>query len=90
MERYQCSASEGVVGLYEGAGLDKGKFDEEVRSWMADGILIEWDPQKHGAVENFIPLMAVRQDKKHKVMPVFDYRELTAYVERRPGEKRSV
>ncbi len=80
----------GPVNPYRVDGGDKEEFDAEVRSWIKEGILVSWDPRRHGAVRNFVPLMAVKQEKKNRVRPVFDFRELNTNVESRPGDKTPV
>lgn len=72
---------------YSVAANDLEAFDAEISSWIRDGILIEYNKNKHGDIQRFLPLMAVRQEKnnQYKVRPVFDYRSLNSTVESHPG-----
>lgn len=66
---------------------DRELFDEEIQSWVDSGVLVKHDMQTHGEVQNFLSLMAVRQEKgdKLKVRPVLDFRSLNNEVESHPG-----
>lgn len=66
---------------------EKEKFDEEIREWIKEDILVPHDIQKHGEVKNFLPTMAVTQSKGDvtKVRPVFDFRQFNKNVSSHPG-----
>ena len=53
------------------------KFKSEVQRWVENGWLVKICEHKNG----IIPLMAVVQEKKNKVRPVLDFRELNEFVE---------
>lgn len=53
------------------------KFKSEVKRWINNGWLVKIPEHKNGV----IPLMAVVQEKKNKVRPVLDFRELNEFVE---------
>ncbi len=78
--------------LYGVREEDREAFDREVSSWIDEGILVKWDKERHGSVNNFVPLMARAQDKGpvHKVRPVLDYRRLNQAVESYPGDDTPV
>ena len=60
------------------------KFDEEVTSWIDEGILV---PVPEGEeVGSVLPLMAVDQVNKGKVRPVLDFKELNQFVRSHTGE----
>ena len=61
---------------------DRAAFDEEIQTWVDEGILVPWVEAEHGQVKNVVPLMSVHQVKggQHKVRPVFDLRQLNNYV----------
>jgi len=62
-------------------------FNDEIQDWIKEGVLIEWELEKHGEIKNMIPLMCVRQVKsgKTKVRPVLDYRFLNDQLASYPG-----
>jgi len=62
-------------------------FDAEISDWVKDGILVEHDPRVHEQIRNYVPLMAVEQQKgdRTKIRPVFDFRELNKMLENHPG-----
>ena len=66
---------------------DWAAFEEEVESWITEGILVPWSKRKHGAIKNIILLMGVHQTKgeEHKVRPVLDFRTLNKSIESLPG-----
>ena len=72
---------------YSVAAADQSAFDAEVRAWIDEGILVKHNQHTHGDIHRFLPMMADRQEKgdKHKVRPVFDYRQLNKTVESHPG-----
>ena len=61
---------------------DRVEFNEEVESWVSEGILVPWREAEHGPVRNVVPLMSVRQIKgeQHKVRPVLGLRGLNKNV----------
>jgi transposase InsO family protein/ribonuclease HI len=81
------------VECHEGKGItfaspsDRQAFDEEVASWIEEGVLVEHDPGLHGEVRHFLPMFGVRQVKGDncKVRPVFDFRVLNSRIESHPG-----
>lgn len=74
------------VSEYAVSGEHRDEYEEEVRSWIEQGWLEEYDEQTHGIVEGVIPLMAAKQpNKPRKVRPVMDYRELNSWVKSNPG-----
>lgn len=68
----------------------KAEFEKEVERWIDEGVLQEYNVAKHGEVNGIIPLMAVCQEKKNKVRPVLDYRELNTYIKSAPGPDSAV
>ena len=72
MSEYRCTQSQAI----------RGKYQEEVDSWIKKGWLKQWD----GPVTGVIPLLAVVQPTKDKVRPVMDYRELNDYLECHTGD----
>ena len=61
---------------------NKCDFENEVERWIAEGILKPWKGDDLG----LLPLMAVQQENKGKVRPVFDFRELNKSVECHTGD----
>lgn len=55
----------------------KKPFDDEIQSWIDEGILVPAPDEK---VSGIIPLMAVEQTSKGKVRPVLDFKQLNKYV----------
>ena len=53
------------------------RFKSEVERWIENGWLVKTNRSGDGV----IPLMAVVQEKKNKVRPVLDFRELNEFVE---------
>ena len=53
------------------------RFESEVERWIDNGWLVKSNSPGKGV----IPLMAVLQEKKDKVRPVLDFRELNEFVE---------
>ena len=51
----------------------RGAYEDEVRSWIAEGWLVPRDSEESGGL---LPMMAVEQSNKGKVRPVIDFREL--------------
>ena len=69
--------------FYENVPSDcRESFDAEIESWIKQGILVPHDPKSHGEVKQFLPMIAVQQDKGgvQKTRPVFDYREMNREV----------
>lgn len=66
---------------------DKEGFDAELASWLEEGILVRYDKRKHGDIEHYLPMIAVRQKKgdEVKVRPVLDYRQLNEAIQSHPG-----
>ena len=56
----------------------KQAFEDEVQSWIDEGILIPVPENER--VTSVIPLMAIRQVNKQKVRPVLDFKQLNKYV----------
>ena len=80
-------ACEGGKGIAFASPQDREAFDEEVASWIDEGILVEHNPELHGEVCHFLPMFGVRQVKgeNYKVRPVFDFRVLNSKIESHPG-----
>lgn len=72
------------VGSYKMDFTIKEKFDEELASWINEGILIEVGSEE--MVRSLVPLMAVEQINKDKVRPVLDFRELNQFVSCHSGD----
>ena len=53
------------------------RFKSEVERWIENG----WSVKTNCSGDRVIPLMAVVQEKKNKVRPVLDFRELNEFVE---------
>lgn len=72
---------EGRGGCYVSA-KDRQAFDEEVWTWVEEGILVRHEPEIHGEIRRFLPMMSVTQEKGNntKVRPVFDYREMNKQI----------
>ncbi len=85
--RENCELPIGCHRQYRIREETQAEFDEEVRNWISEGILVEWRESIHGAVRHHIPLMAVMQQKgdSKKVRPVLDYRQLNEAIESRTG-----
>ncbi|KAK8397100.1 hypothetical protein O3P69_004638 [Scylla paramamosain] len=47
------------------------------KKWIADGWLLPYDESKYGSAKGLIPLMAVIQENKGKVLSMMDFREHT-------------
>ena len=56
-------------------------YEAELKRWIDEGWLVPYSETEHGKPEGLIPLMAVLQEKKEKVRPVLDYRELNEHVD---------
>ena len=65
-------------------GDTKPGYDEEVKRWIREGILLPWEKD---VTEGIIPMMAVEQPTKSKIRPVLDFRELNAYVKCHTGDE---
>lgn len=61
--------------------------DKEIKEWLELGILVEHDMAVHGALQHYLPIIAVCQRKGEniKVRPVFDYRLLNKHIESHTG-----
>lgn len=64
---------------------DKIDFESEDMMWIEDGILVPYNAEKHGLVRAKVPLFAMKQEKKNKVRPVFDNRQLNSLIRSAPG-----
>lgn len=61
----------------------KDEFDEELETWIKEGIL---EPVPPGVfIKSVLPLMAVEQASKGKVRPVLDFRQLNYHVSSHSG-----
>ena len=78
----QCTSLSCKRPNYAVPEADRGLFDEEVKSWVSEGILVPWSETEHGPVMNVVPMMSVRQVKgeEHKIRPILDLRELNKNV----------
>ena len=65
-------------------GKKREDFDREVERWIAEGILVPWGEEVSSGI---LPLMAVEQPTKHKIRPVFDFRELNGSVSCHTGDE---
>ena len=67
-------------------------FTAVVDEWVANGWLIEHNPEVHGKPACVLPLMAVEQEHKLStpVRPVLDYRHLNRQLVSHPGNDSSV
>eukprot|EP00117_Sycon_ciliatum_P011312 scpid18689/ scgid1770/ Gag-Pol polyprotein; Matrix protein p10; p20; Capsid protein p25; Nucleocapsid protein p14; Protease p15; Reverse transcriptase/ribonuclease H p90; Integrase p46 len=68
------------------------KFTAAVDEWVANGWLIEHNPEVHGKPACVLPLMAVEQEHKLStpVRPVLDYRHLNRQLVSHPGNDSPV
>lgn len=59
----------------------------EIQDWIKEGILVEHNSTQHGMIMQYLPIIAVRQEKggKSKVRPVLDYRKLNDCIESHPA-----
>jgi hypothetical protein len=57
---------------------DREAFDTEIKTWIAEGILVPWVEEEHGTVRNVVPLLSVKQSKgsQLKVRPCLDFKKL--------------
>lgn len=74
-----------TVGCYRISKEVEEEFDNEVQSWIKEGILV---PVGDEQVDTVLPLMAVEQINKGKVRPVLDYRRLNEHVSSHPGSSQ--
>ena len=72
---------------YKISERDEKQFDDEIKSWIAEGILVEHSQKIHGAIKRFVPMMGIRQIKgdASKVRPVLDLRKLNQTISSHPG-----
>ena len=56
-------------------------YERELEKWVSNQWLVPYDEHVHGEVKGTIPLMAVIQQKKNKVRPVMDVRELNSHLD---------
>lgn len=68
------------VAEYHIADDMRDEFTTELKSWIKEGWLLPYDEKSLGPALGLIPLMAVEQQSKAKIRPVFDYRELNRHV----------
>ena len=71
-----------TVSKYVMSTAVEQQFDEELEKWKEEGWLQPCEAPTHGV----ILLLAVEQERKGKVRPVMDFRELNAYVESHTGD----
>ncbi|XP_043235723.1 uncharacterized protein LOC122388597 [Amphibalanus amphitrite] len=69
-----------TVAQYTVPSAARREYDAELDAWIAQGWLVPYDEDRHGAAKGLVPLMAVQQSNKAKVRPVMDYRELNGFV----------
>ena len=69
------------VGSYSVPAEHRDRYEAELRRWVDECWLIPYDASEFGEPKGLIPLMAVIQDKKQKVRPVMDYRELNEHID---------
>lgn len=69
---------------------DRKKFDDEIKQWIEDGILVKYNLKEHGEIKNIIPMMSVKQLKGdvEKIRPVLDYRFLNDQILSYPGNEQ--
>lgn len=70
------------ISQYKTAPEIKERFVSEVRKWISNKWLIEYE----GEIKGSLPLMAVFQEHKDKVRPVMDFRKLNAFVSSHTGD----
>ena len=58
----------------------QGEYERELQAWIQNGWLIPYPESELGPPKVLIPLMAILQERKQKVQPVMDYRELNEHV----------
>ena len=85
-ERSPPVTLEGRAGCYVADG-DRDAFDDEVRTWVKEGILVKYDRESHGEIQRYLPMMSVKQEKgdKIKIRPVFDFRDLNEEIRSHPA-----
>ena len=69
------------VGSYSLPSEYRDRYEAELKTWVEEGWLVPYDVSELGEPKGLIPLMAIVQEKKQKVRPVMDYRELNDYIE---------
>lgn len=69
-----------MCGEYSMPDSVRDAYEQEVNSWIEMGILIPYEPVKHGPVKGSLPLFSVVQQTKNKVRPVVDYRPLNIFL----------
>jgi len=77
-----CLRPRQIVPVSQRAG-----FDAEIRNWIEEGILVPYEKDNHGEIQNYLPLICVEQQKGEvrKIRPVLDYRELNKSIQSHPG-----
>ena len=68
-------------GSYSVPSEYRDRYETELKRWIQEGWLVPYDASELGEPKGLIPLMAVVQEKKQKVRPVMDYRELNEHIE---------
>ena len=59
----------------------KQEYESELREWIKQGWLLEYDEHTIGPPNGQLPQMAVFQRKKNKVRPMLDWRETNRFIE---------
>ena len=59
----------------------KQEYEGELREWIKQGWLLEYDKYTMGPPKSQLPLMTVVQRDKKKVRPVLDWRETNKFIE---------
>ena len=59
----------------------KQEYESELREWIKQGWLLEYDEHTIGPPKGQLPLMVVVQRNKNKVRPVLDWRETKRFIE---------
>ena len=65
----------------------RNAFDGEIQQWIDEGILVPWERNRDGELQNVLPLMSVKQEKGNttKIRPVLDFRFLNDYIVSKPA-----
>ena len=80
-ERGEPDTLKNRVASYTVLENRRAEYEEELQRWVDEGWLIPYDQTEQGQPEGLIPLMAVLQERKKKVRPVLDYRELNEHLD---------
>ena len=46
---------------------NQAAMEEEVQAWITAGVLVPWNEEEHGVVQNIVPLMSVNQRKEENI-----------------------